>query len=748
MNVNNDESYSFFIENNIEANQQHGQFVLPRRVYKWVEDDSVANCHKCNAQFTLFNRKHHCRFCGQIFCHSCLRFNVTIPQELLSEDAKKGTWNDYISSYIYDNSNLKHKVCKSCRDLINFINAIKKKIEIFILLKLDIKELKLCGQTCKEWYNATNYILSIFREIQYKLPGDEYTELEKALLLNSAKYLSGHNKYLVHLIKICKTNDCYQNVIGILDKKREISCWSCMCSQPCSQILSSFDSIGLLCHSFKYPGHNDTLRKLSLKYLSSEYCDDVELKCYLPLLVYYLKYDNGIISDFLIERCIDNFTLLNALYWELQLYPKDAYREDAYAIYPKNICQEDAYSNILGKLKIAFKDPKYHSHFVKILEGYQFVKLIENISKEICDNNKNYNEIKDSFSFKGTLNCPLNPTINIKSINVEDIKIKNSATKPIIVPCETSDNKIINVLHKREDVRKDQIIMNLIQLIDIILKKEWNLDLGIVTYNILPTDKNAGIIEIINKSETLYGIQENLQSSILNYILTNNENATVKDIRRIFINSTAIYCVITYLFGVGDRHLDNIMITTNGNLFHIDYGYILGNDPVLSNPGIRITPEIVDAIGGLSSKNYEYFIELCQSIYNCLRKHINIFINLLAILPHISDLNISEQNIREILIKRFIPGETIINSNIHLVNQLERQTYINKIKDWCHYHNKERTISSAVNRLTYAVANLVVQTMPEQSIHNNYSNNGNHVGHSNHNYTCSNICNSPLTKFN
>lgn len=111
--------------------------------------------------------------------------------------------------------------------------------------------------------------------------------------------------------------------------------------------------------------------------------------------------------------------------------------------------------------------------------------------------------------------------------------------------------------------------------------------------------------------------------------------------------SSAGYCVITYILGVGDRHLDNLLLTKTGEkdagsfssgyprswgflglmaafspgkLFHIDFGYILGRDPKPLPPPMKLSKEMVEGMGGMQSEQYQEFRKQCYTAFLHLRR--------------------------------------------------------------------------------------------------------------------------------
>eukprot|EP00461_Guttulinopsis_vulgaris_P001736 UN01736 len=77
---------------------------------------------------------------------------------------------------------------------------------------------------------------------------------------------------------------------------------------------------------------------------------------------------------------------------------------------------------------------------------------------------------------------------------------------------------------------------------------------------------------------------------------------------------------MTFIIGIGDRHLENILINNKSQLFHIDFGFIFGKDPKPLPPSMKISKEMIDAIGGEMGLGYKLFQTYCCIAYNILRK--------------------------------------------------------------------------------------------------------------------------------
>lgn len=185
---------------------------------------------------------------------------------------------------------------------------------------------------------------------------------------------------------------------------------------------------------------------------------------------------------------------------------------------------------------------------------------------------------------------PLNPSFRCRSVKKEKCKVMDSKMRPILFQYENIDpnGEDINIIFKNgDDLRQDMLTIQMLRIMDRIWKSS-GYDFRLNTYGCISMDRRLGMIEVVLDSETIANIQKEkgkfsataaFKKSSL-YAWLKDHNSTDELLLKAcneFTLSCAGYCVATYVLGVADRHSDNIMVKKNGQLFHIDFGHILGH---------------------------------------------------------------------------------------------------------------------------------------------------------------------------
>ena len=168
-------------------------------------------------------------------------------------------------------------------------------------------------------------------------------------------------------------------------------------------------------------------------------------------------------------------------------------------------------------------------------------------------------------NFEPSLKHPLDPNVVVKGIMPSKATLFKSSLTParLTFVREDSNQNYVTIFKFGDDLRQDQLILQIITLMDRILKQE-NLDLKLTPYRVLASSSSHGFVQYIDSSSVAEILQS--EASIQNYFRKCNPSETAPygihpEIMDTYVKSCAGYCVVTYLLGVGDRHHDNLLLT-------------------------------------------------------------------------------------------------------------------------------------------------------------------------------------------
>ncbi|EPS34839.1 hypothetical protein PDE_09803 [Penicillium oxalicum 114-2] len=463
-------------------------------------------------------------------------------------------------------------------------------------------------------------------------PTQDLTAEEKDLIWRFRYYLTREKRALTKFVKSVNWRDEGESrqAVEILPKWTEIDV---------------DDALELLGPTFDNPA----VRSYAVARLRK--ADDDELLLYLLQLVQALKYEensgreseeaahDSSLANFLVTRAATNFKLGNSLHWYLMVECDDPS--------PGTLSNQRRLFARVEYYFMAELERVHAEHRKILLRQGEMITVLSKIAKDIrfsretrpAKIEKLKKALRDPknelLQIDPPLPLPLDPDVSIVGCYPDEANVFKSTLSPLNITFKTSEGKRYPLLFKvGDDLRQDQLVIQIIILMDRLLQKE-NLDLKLTPYRILATSSTAGAVQFI--PSTSLSAASAKYKSILTYLKEHNPDdneplGVRKETMDTYIKSCAGYCVITYLLGVGDRHLENLLLAPDGHFFHADFGFILGRDPKPFAPMMKLCKEMVEGMGGTTSPHYLQFKQYCYTAYTTLRKSANLILNLFSLM--------------------------------------------------------------------------------------------------------------------
>jgi phosphatidylinositol 4-kinase len=232
------------------------------------------------------------------------------------------------------------------------------------------------------------------------------------------------------------------------------------------------------------------------------------------------------------------------------------------------------------------------------------------------------------------------------------------------------------IIKANDDLRQEAMTMQLIKKYDELFKKE-NIPLKLHPYEIIVTSNSGGLIEFINDTISFDALKKKLLENNLTFteFFEKYFGDDFEEGQKNFAESLAGYSLVCYLLSIKDRHNGNILLSKDGSIIHIDFGFILGISPGgnlnFENAPFKITKDYVNLMGGVDSSIFCYFKSLFIRGLFVARKNMDIIANLIegmgvgVAMPCFNGRNLKEiiSNFKERCFFRYSEAEIVPQVN-------------------------------------------------------------------------------------
>mmetsp|Transcript_2249 Transcript_2249/g.4280 ORF Transcript_2249/g.4280 Transcript_2249/m.4280 type:complete len:761 (-) Transcript_2249:7687-9969(-) len=185
--------------------------------------------------------------------------------------------------------------------------------------------------------------------------------------------------------------------------------------------------------------------------------------------------------------------------------------------------------------------------------------------------------------------------------------------------------KLVSMFVKSgDDLRQQQLGVLFVSTFQKIFLEE-RVPVWLSPYKVIATGRMSGLLEPARNADSIARIKERgAYKGIDEYFLDKfgpKSSNSYKRAQKNFLLSLVGYSIVAYLIKLHDRHNGNILVDTDGHLLHIDFGFMLGFSHKLERSPFKLTPDMIEILGGPYSPMFQKFRRLMEKAYIAANKH-------------------------------------------------------------------------------------------------------------------------------